>query len=49
MENFQSEFEKLLEESQDIPYYSKGERVTGVIVRIQDDYALLMLDRRQRW
>jgi len=41
MENFQSEFEKLLEESQDIPYYSKGERVTGVIVRIQDDYAFV--------
>ncbi len=41
MENFQSEFEKLLEESQDIPYYTKGERVTGIIVRIQDDYAFV--------
>ncbi len=46
MENFQSEFEKLLEESQDIPYYSKGEKVTGVIVRIQDDYAFVDIGQK---
>ncbi|WP_457642006.1 S1 RNA-binding domain-containing protein [Persephonella sp.] len=46
MENFQAEFEKLLEETKDIPYYSKGEKIKGVIVRIQDDYAFVDIGQK---
>ena len=42
MENFQSEFEKLLEEeSANIHHYSKGEVIKGKIVKIQDDVAFV--------
>jgi small subunit ribosomal protein S1 len=42
MENSQSEFQKLLEEeSTSLNFYTKGEKVKGKIVRIQDDIAFV--------
>lgn len=47
MENFQSEFEKLLEEeSANIHYYSKGERVKGKIIKIQGDTAFVDIGQK---
>ncbi len=47
MENSQSEFQKLLEEeSQNISYYSKGQKVKGKIVRIQDDLAFVDIGQK---
>ncbi|MBK3332993.1 S1 RNA-binding domain-containing protein [Persephonella atlantica] len=47
MENYHSEFEKLLEEeSANIQYYHKGERVKGRIVKIQDDIAFVDIGQK---
>ncbi|WP_297456923.1 S1 RNA-binding domain-containing protein [Persephonella sp.] len=47
MENFQSEFEKLLEEeSANIHHYSKGEVIKGKIVKIQDDVAFVDIGQK---
>lgn len=47
MENFHSEFERLLEEeSSNIHFYKKGERVKGKIVRIQDDIAFVDIGQK---
>ncbi len=47
MENSQSEFQKLLEEeSSSFSYYSKGEKVKGKIVRIQDGIAFVDIGQK---
>ncbi len=47
MENSQSEFQKLLEEeTSSLNYYSKGEKVKGTIVRIQDDVAFVDIGQK---
>jgi len=47
MENSQSEFQKLLEEeTSTLTYYSKGEKVKGTIVRIQDDVAFVDIGQK---
>ncbi len=46
MENFESEFEKYLNEEEDLQYYSKGSKVTGKIVRIDDDYAYVDIGQK---
>ena len=47
MENTQSEFQKLLEEeSQNLNFYSKGEKVKGKIVRIQDDVTFVDIGQK---
>ncbi len=47
MENTQSEFQKLLEEeSQNLNFYSRGEKVKGKIVRIQDDVAFVDIGQK---
>jgi small subunit ribosomal protein S1 len=46
MENFESEFEKFLNEEEDLQYYSKGSTVTGTIVRIDNDYAYVDIGQK---
>ncbi len=47
MENYQSEFEKFLEEDlANIHYYHKGERVKGRIVKIQDNIAFVDIGQK---
>ncbi|MDQ7056899.1 MAG: hypothetical protein Q9M89_10845 [Persephonella sp.] len=47
MENYHSEFEKLLEEdSANIHYYHKGEKVKGRIVKIQKDFSFVDIGQK---
>ncbi len=41
MENYENEFEKLLEESEDLTYYRKGDILEGEIVKFADKYAFV--------
>ena len=46
MENYESEFEKYLKEEEDFHYYSKGSKVKGTIVRIDNDYAYVDIGQK---